>query len=55
MSVWTIVALGVIVALVGFIMLQRRKPTEADKVAAEPDTVSKGVIATVKGWFAKKP
>ena len=53
MNVWIIIGIGVIALLVGFIVLQRRKPAEADKVAAGLDTAFKSAEQKAKDEAAK--
>lgn len=53
MSIWAMIALGFIVLLIGFIILQRRKPSVADKVASGADSLLKTAEADAAAQAAK--
>ena len=55
MSVIWIVLIVVFAALVGFIVLQRRRPDEADKVAAALDAAFKSAKDKAKDAVEGKP
>jgi preprotein translocase subunit SecG len=38
---WLIVCIGIVLLLIGFILLQRRKPEDADKIATALDQAVK--------------
>jgi hypothetical protein len=41
MNPWIVIGVGIVVLLVAFIIIQRRKPEEADKIAGELDSAFK--------------
>lgn len=51
---WIVLGFIVIVALIGYIVLQRRNKAEADKIAASLDAAAKTVEQKAKDAFAKK-
>lgn len=53
MTFWGIVGLGVILLLVGFIVLQRRKKGVADRIAAGLDSALKRGAGAVAGVLKK--
>lgn len=57
MNVWWILGIGAIVLLVLFIIVQRRKPDEADKIASGLDSAWKSAKDKVESKFTgdKKP
>ena len=54
MSVTWILIGGVILALIGFIVLQRRKPDTADKIASSLDQVAKDAAQKAEDLLKKK-
>jgi hypothetical protein len=48
MSIWAILIIGIIAALIGFIILQRRRPDTADKIASSLDAGAKSVEQQAK-------
>jgi hypothetical protein len=52
-SLLEILLLGVIAMLVGFIVLQRRNPSAADRIAAELDAGAKDIEARASAEIVK--
>ena len=51
---WIVTGLAVIALLIGFIVLQRRRASEADKIASALDSAAKTVEQKARDAFTKK-